>query len=73
MKIEPSMNLDHLIELMYITGDWPSIAEREAGFMREMLVQTAPHHGWRTTSDVEDAEWFSLMGQAVARAAEGGK
>ena len=71
MKIEPTMSLDHLIELMYVNGDAPPIAQREAGFLREMLVQTAPHHDWRTTSDVEDAEWFALMGQAVVRAAEG--
>ena len=67
MKIEPTMNLDHLADLMYITGSEPVDAEVVA--MRDMLLQGQESHEWKTTSDVEDAEWFSMLDQAVSSAA----
>ena len=67
MKIEPTMNLDHLADLMYLTGAEP--VDTEVVAMRDMLLQGQKLHGWKTTSDVEDAEWFSMLDQAMSSAA----
>lgn len=64
MKIEPTMNLDHLTERMWAD----STAAAQA--MRELLLQGQKVYGWRTTSDVEDDEWFALLDEAVSGAAK---
>ena len=66
MKIESTMNLDHLADLMYLTGSEPVDAEVVA--MRDMLLSRQKSHKWQTTSDVEDAEWFAMLDKAVSRA-----
>jgi hypothetical protein len=69
MKIEPTMNLDHLTERMWVNGDWPADSTAAAHDMRELLLQGQKAYGWRTTSDVEDDEWFALLDEAVSSAA----
>ena len=68
MKIEPTMNLDHLADLMYLSGAEP--VDTEVVAMRDMLLQWQKLHGWKTTSDVEDAEWFAMLDEAVSCAAK---
>ena len=68
MKIEPTMNLDHLADLMYLAGAEP--VDTEVVAMRNMLLSGQESHKWQTTSDVEDAEWFAMLDQAVSGAAK---
>jgi hypothetical protein len=70
MKIKPTMNLDHLTERMWANGDWPADSTAAAQAMRELLLQGQTAYGWRTTSDMEDDEWFALLDEAVSGAAE---
>ena len=69
MKIEPTMNLDHLMERMWVNGDWPADSTAAAQTMCELLLQGQKAYGWRTTSDVEDDEWFALLDKAMSSAA----
>jgi len=39
--------------------------------MRNMLLSGQESHKWQTTSDVEDAEWFAMLDEAVSCATGG--
>lgn len=60
LQISPTMSLDHLAERMWVNGDWPA-STTETQAMRAMLVASAPNHGWQTTGDVEDGDWFRML------------
>ena len=68
MRIEPTMDIQGLIERMYVNGDFGPLAESEARVLRNLLVQHAPAYQWADTRDVEDVDWFRMLHQAVAGA-----
>lgn len=37
----------------------------QANAMRAQLVDDAPAYGWKTCADVEDADWFRMLDNAM--------
>ena len=64
MKIASDMDLQRLAELM---GE-VDYREETVATMRDLLVTDAPEYGWKTTSDVEDTDWFRLLEEATGSA-----
>lgn len=65
MKITQTMDLESLATSMFPNGDrpdnWRDIAEN----MRSIMLLKMSDYGWQTTTDVEDAEWFSMVKSAT--------
>lgn len=64
MKISTSMNLTALIDCMSPNGD-EAVTDAQAAAMRELINRDAPAYGWKSTSDIEDTDWFRLRDEAT--------
>ena len=63
LTITPTMSLDQLAERMSPNGD--DIPAPTVAAMRALLAEHAPAYGWKTTADVEDADWFRMLATAT--------